>query len=223
MRVVSATLAGGVVVATAVLLAMQGMVLLRDGVARNNAVPVPTYLTAGRVLPLNAYRSAASALAGANEENGNSAIFAAEAALLAGEAPQRVAASLKTALTHSPASVRGWTLLSKAEFKSHSADAVRSLTTALMLGPYDFWTLGERVRLSAQLWDRLSADSKAQALAQTRLLWSEPELRSQLQLLAASPKGGELITRAFQGQEGAIREINRWLRGQSLTIGMSQS
>ena len=193
------------------LLASQGTVLLCDGVARNNAVPVPVYMTAGKTLPLKAYRVASDALANANNEDGIAAVFRAEAALRAGAPAQSVMPILKTALTHAPSSARGWLLLSKVELELHSADAANSLTMSLMLAPYDFWTIGERARLSAILWNKLQVDAQVQALSQTRLLWSEPQLHNQLYQLAYAPGGAALISLSFKGQDATIRDINRWL------------
>ncbi len=192
-------------------LAVFGWAHFRDGLARDAAIPVPVYMVAEIPVPQKAYTAAAEALSRADHRNGLAMIEQAEARQRAGQQTSDVIPLLEEGLRREPASPRGWTLLSESLFLSNKAAAARALSQALVLAPRDFWLIGRRARDAALMWWWLDADSRDLALAQTRLLWSEPSLHMQLRQLLETHKGEEIITRAFEDDD--IRAINRWYAG----------
>jgi hypothetical protein len=182
-----------------------------DGVAVEAAIPVPVYMIAQIKMPLVAYRDATAALAGADVRDGAYRIARAEAALRSGVPPGGEISELTEGLTDQPASTRGWTLLSAALIPVDRQKAARSLSTALLLAPNDYWLVGPRAQIGALLWSDLDSDSRTLVLQQTRDLWTEPDLRGQLRALLASPAGVALVGRAYADDPDEIRRMNRWL------------
>jgi len=195
----------------AVLLCSLAVPHLRDGAAQDAAVPVPVYMIAQVAMPKVAYEDAAAALSRGSPRNGEAAIEQAEAVMRAGGPRAHAQAILVRGLSHDPASARGWTLLSEIALPTDRKAAARALSQALVLAPHDYWLVGARAQDAALLWSELEADSRSMALEQTRILWEEPPLRSQLLQLLRTPEGVALASRAFAGNEDEIRAMNRWL------------
>ncbi len=84
-----------------------------DGLARDAAIPVPTYMIAQVAMPRAAYQDAVAALASADPHDGDATIARGEASLRSGMRPLDVAPVLIDGLEHAPASSRGWLLLSE--------------------------------------------------------------------------------------------------------------
>ncbi|MDR3527560.1 MAG: hypothetical protein P4L57_09790 [Rhizomicrobium sp.] len=183
----------------------------RDGVAIGDAIPVPAYMVAQIPMPKLAYDDAVHALGRADPENGWAHIARAEAARQYGGAPQTQISEIERGLSLTPASSRGWTLLSEAWLPTDQRLAAKMLSQALLLGPNDFWLIGPRVQDAAVLWPYLDQDSKDLALAQTRMLWEVPVLRGQLRVLLRSADGVNLASRAFKNRQEEVRQMNRWL------------
>ena len=196
----------------ALVLGVFGYIHMRDGAATDAAVPVPVYMIAQVSMPRAAYIDAAAALSKADPRNGEAGIARAEALLRAGE-PNRPSAEelLARALTHQPASARGWTLLSEAALPHDRKLAARALRRALLLGPRDYWLMEARAQDAALLWRDLDHDTQAIALGQVRMLWREQSLRKQLLQLLRTPEGMALTARAFADRDDEIRAMNRWL------------
>lgn len=199
---------GALILAPGILLAVFGWAQFRDGQARDAAIPVPVYMIAEIPVPKAAYVSAAEALARADRRDGQATIAQAEARQRAGERAADVIPLFMDGLTRQPASPRGWTLLSEALFPSQKDAAARALSQALVLAPREYWLVGRRARDAAVMWPWLDADSREQAVSQTRLLWTEPSLHQHLKRLLQSRDGAQMMTRAFE--EDDIRSINRW-------------
>lgn len=193
----------------AVALAVFGAIHFRDGLARDAAVPVPVYMVAEIPVPKAAYASAAEALSRASIRNGEAALARVEALRNASTSPALLVAPTREALGHVPASPRGWTLLAEMLSGSNKPAAAKALSQALILAPRDYWLAPMRARDAALLWPELDAEGRAMAIAQSRLLWQEPQLRPQLLRLTATSDGVALVTRSFQPDE--IRMINRWM------------
>jgi hypothetical protein len=184
----------------------------RNGWTIDQALPVPSYMIAGRVLPPSAYIHAAKVLHAANRADGTSRVAGAEAALNSGASGATQIGELEAALTATPAPVRGWLLLAQArQAAGDRRGAARALSEALILAPYDYWVAEKRARLAAQLWPNLDPDSQDAAIRQVRLMWSEPQLRPQLLDLASSREGGALTDHAFAGDRNDLVAINRQL------------
>lgn len=131
-----------------------------DGRAQDAAIPIPNYMIAQTAVPKAAYRAAEIALARANAADGEAMIARAEAALRAGAKPADVIPDLEQALTHQPASARGWTLLADAWAPTDKKKAANALALALELAPKNYWLSGMRAQAAAQLWEDLDADAK---------------------------------------------------------------
>jgi hypothetical protein len=191
-----------------VVLAVFAWSQFRDGVAVDSAIPVPVYMVAQIAMPKSAYMGAAAALERANPRDGRAALLAAEAMMHAGAPVSATVSVIREGLERQPASTRGWTLLAGALYPAEKENAARALTQALVLAPRDYWLVGPRSRNAALLWPQLDSDTRAMAIAQTRLLWSEPQLHGELRKLLRSRDGVQLASRAFGPEE--IRAVNRW-------------
>jgi hypothetical protein len=194
-----------------VLLLLGALPHFRNGWTIDEALPVPSSMIAGRALPPSAYIHAAKVLHTANRADGTSRIAGAEAALDAGAPGATQIGELESALTVTPAAVRGWVLLAQAQADGDRRGAAQALSEALTLAPYDYWVAEKRARLAAQLWVSLDPDSQDAAIRQVRLMWSEPQLRPQLVDLAVSREGAALTDRAFAGDRDDLVAINRLL------------
>jgi len=184
----------------------------RNGWTIDQALPVPSYMIAGRALPPSAYVHAAITLHAANHADGTSHIAGAEAALDSGAPGATQIGELESALTATPASVRGWLLLAQArQAAGDRRGAAQALSEALILAPYDYWVAEKRLLLATQLWSNLDPDSQDAAIRQVRLMWSEPKLHPQLLDFAGSREGAALTDRAFAGDRDDLIAINRLL------------
>lgn len=194
-----------------VLLGLGALSHFSDGLTIDQALPVPSYMIAGRPLTQSAYLHAAAVLRTANPANGTSRIAGAEAALRSGAPGASQVVPLTDALTATPASARGWLLLAEVSAPSDRKRAAKALSEALLLGPNDYWLVGMRARLAARLLPDLDGDTQASARRQTRLMWEDPQLRDQLPALIASPGGLMLVRLAFAGDRDEFVALNRWV------------
>jgi hypothetical protein len=185
--------------------------LLRDGSAWSEAAPVPSRMIERRVLLPMAYRNAAEALAYADDRDGDAQMAGAEAAIHAGASRAGQIGRLERAVLDTPASARGWTLLSEALSDVDRRRAAKALSQAMTLGPYDYWLAAARAEDAAAWWDVLDDDTRAAALRQTRLLWSEPGLRPGLLRLLSTRRGAALVQRTFAADPDDLRALNRWV------------
>jgi len=183
----------------------------QSGLAIDAAYPVPAYAVLNLALPANSYRAAADVLAGANRNDGRTAIERAEIASLAGAPSQEVVKLLEDGLARTPASVRGWTLLAEQVAAQDRSRAGKALAHSLLLGPYEYYVTAKRAQAAAQLWDVLPPDADEVALGQARRLWTESPLNREIPFLLTLKGGPELMTRAFRDDPEDLRALNRWL------------
>lgn len=189
---------------------------LIDGVALENAFPVPVYTEMNVAMPRSSYVSAANALAQGMRRDGDRAVAQAEAEANAGGTPSDVVATLMSGLSQSPASPRGWMLLAERLSRTDRKQAGEALTVALTLSPNDYWLLGRMERDAGYLWDNLSQDARAVAVNAAPTLWKMPELRVYLRPVLATKAGPKLVTSAFQLDPEELRALNRWVAEQRL-------
>jgi hypothetical protein len=180
----------------------------QNGLAREAAIPVPSYMVARIAMPKVAYRSAVQALARADARDGDAHVARGEALMALGESPT---ADLTAGLRHAPASARGWTLLAEASMKTDRRQAARYLGQALLLAPYDYWLALPLAQDAAKLWPQMDGVARERAVAQARMLWSDLQMRRQFQFFASTPEGVQLAWRTFAYQPDELRAINRWL------------
>jgi hypothetical protein len=192
---------------------------LVDGVANENAFPVPVYTEMNVGMPRASYVSAANALAQGMSRDGDRAIAQAEAEANAGATPSDVIATLTSGLSQSPASPRGWTLLAEKLSRTDRKRAGEVLSVALTLAPNDYWLLGRIERDAAYLWDDLSPEARDVAVNAAPTLWTFPELRVYIRPVLAMRAGPKLITSGFQFQPEELRALNRWVEEQRLEEG----
>jgi hypothetical protein len=192
---------------------------LVDGVANENAFPVPVYTEMNVGMPRASYVSAANALAQGMSRDGDRAIAQAEAEANAGATPTDVVKTLTSGLSQSPASPRGWTLLAEKLSRTDRKRAGEVLSVALTLAPNDYWLLGRIERDAAFLWDDLSPDARDVAVNAAPTLWKFPELRVYIRPVLAMRSGPKLITSGFQFQPEELRALNRWVEEQRLEEG----
>jgi hypothetical protein len=88
--------------------------------------------------------------------------------------------------------------------------AANAMEIALLLDPYDYWLAGRRTEDASRLWPFLSTSAQDDAIRQTRLLWIEPQLRTNLLLLLGTTHGQQLLQKAFGTDFETLRAINRW-------------
>lgn len=197
------------IVAPGCILAAAAAPRLISGLAVEHAFPVPFFMNANDPLPALAYQQAREALARANSSDGQAKIAEAEAAYLGGSPARDVLPILKSALDHAPSSARGWTLLAELEVSQEPKNGAAAVGLALQLAPYDYWLAARRANVGAGLWNALDIDQRDLVLRQTRLLWSEEQLRGSLGTLFASQDGAALVGRAFAEDPDILRELNR--------------
>ena len=215
MTALRQTLTAALLLIPAIALCLYALPHFRDGVAVDEAIPVPNHMIAQIAMPKPAYVDAVIALRQASPRDGDAAIAQAEAALHAGAMPFSQVPVLTQGLTQEPASARGWLLLSEVWASIDQKKAAQAMAQALLLAPHDYWLIGPRAKQAAFLWSYLDTDTQALALQEARMLWEEPILRGQLQPLLSTPEGVRLATRAFAGQPDEIRAMNRWLSAQA--------
>ena len=206
----------------AVLLVMTAIPRFESGLAVDAAFPVPAYMVLNVPLPADSYRETASVLAMADESDGRAMLERAEAASLAGTSSADVVNMLRVGLVETPASVRGWTLLSEQLVNQDPRAAATSLEHSLLLGRYEYFVAAKRARLAAALWDQLSTEARAAMLPQTRLLWTEIVLRQDMVSLLNTPTGVALVNRAFRDDPEQMRALNRWLAEEGRRVRSNQ-
>ena len=198
------------------LLAGAAVPRLISGLALEAAFPAPIYMDANVQLPRAAYEQARKALSQADPRDGQAKIAEAEAAHLAGYPAQEILPKLIVALNHAPGSAKGWALLAELQASQKPQSGAAALGLALEFAPFDYWLAGRRVNMGAQIWDALNTDDRASLLRQTRLLWTDEQLRNNLPPLLATEPGLRLINRAFADDPDTLRALNRWSLRDSL-------
>ena len=133
--------------------------------------------------------------------DGDSEIWRAELIAVRGshdKAELRTAQALVVdGLSHAPASTRGWTLLCEIDFSIVRADAPACMNTAFYVGPFDWYVAQRRTVLSAVLFPKLDADTRAAAARRLKLVWEDPGLRWVAYEAANQPNGAALVSAAF--------------------------
>lgn len=184
---------------------------VRDGFARDAAVPVPQRMIKLIALPKVAYRDAAESLQAADPRDGWALLARAEA-LMAAEAPRSTYEPLLyEGLAREPASARGWALLAESMKLSDAKKAGVALTQSQILAPRDYWLSYQRALDFSELWPSLDNDGRRAAKEQAYLLWSEPVLRSRIRYLLLTADGVQLMGAALEEHPEQIRSLNRWL------------
>jgi hypothetical protein len=181
------------------------------GLGVDSVFPVPAYMAMDIRQAPETYRATARILERATDVDGRTVLVRAEAMFASGETPSVVEGVVRDGLRRAPADIKGWILLAASRKTRDPASAARILESALLLGPQEYRFAGARARLAAELWDHLSDDGRALAARQTRLLWSVPALRTQLNSLLASEAGARLVTEAFKTEPEELRALNRWV------------
>jgi hypothetical protein len=195
--------------APAIVLAGAALPRLVSGFALAPALPVPYLIGAKEELPTTAYKAARDALAHASNADGQAKIWQAEAAYLAGSQVQDVQSTLSSALDRAPSSAQGWTLLAEIQATRDPKGAASALGLALQLAPFDYWLASRRANVGARLWNGLNVEERDLLLRQTRLLWSEEQLRDKIGPLFATQEGAALAGHAFADDPDILRELNR--------------
>src|SRR5215472_15269384 len=171
---------------------------LIDGVAFENAFPVPVYTEMNVSMPRNAYVAAANALAQGMLRDGDRDVMLAEAEANGGVAQSAILSTVESGLAQAPTSPRGWTLLAEELSRTDRKHAGEALTVALTLAPNDYYLLGRMERDAAYLWDDLPSDARDVAVNAAPTLWKVPELRIYIRPVLAMRAGPKLITSGFK-------------------------
>ncbi len=187
-----------------------GYAHLTNGVAVDGAIPVPNYMLQGITLPKAQYQHGLDSLSKADPADGEAMIAAAEMAMRAGEPPESQTRRLEQALTHAPMSARGWLLLAHARRADDKKGCVAALNQSLLLSQFDYWIAGWRTQLAADLLYDLDQETHQMALRQTRLLWEEPMLHTQLMTALRAPGGDRLVRNAFAFYPEQLTKLSRW-------------
>ena len=189
---------------------------LIDGVALENAFPVPVYTEMDLAVPRSSYVNAANALAQGMRRDGDRAVMQAEAEANAGAAQADVLQVVTNGLAQSPASPRGWTLLAEELSRTDRKQAGEALSVALTLAPNDYYLLGRMERDAGYLWDNLSQDARDVAVNAAPTLWKVPQLRVYIRPVLAMRGGPSLMTSGFHFDPEELRALNRWVEEQRL-------
>jgi hypothetical protein len=207
-----ALLGGICLLLPSIFLAVAGATLLQDGSAVDAAFPVPLSLSNNTPMPRAAYVDAAEILRNTNDHDGDAQIARAEAMFRAGSRSEQVTRLMESGLKSAPASFEGWTYYAAILATSDPSRAGQALDQSFTLAPNEYFLAGLRAELGARLWASLSEETKSEVLRQARMLWEEPTLRDELAPLLATTDGAQLLTRAYSGAPGTIRDINRWMQ-----------
>ena len=189
---------------------------LIDGVAFENAFPVPVYTEMNVAMPRTAYANAANALAQGMRRDGDRAVLQAEAEANAGAAQADILSVVTSGLSRAPSSPRGWTLLAEELSKADRKQAGVALSVALTLAPNDYYLLARMERDAAYLWDDLSPDARDVAVNAAPTLWKFPELRVYIRPVLAMRAGPKMVTSGFRFDPEELRAMNRWVAEQRL-------
>ncbi len=185
---------------------------LVSGLSVDLAFPVPVFIVTGLQLPQSTYRQTYEVLSGAVDADPSVLITRAEAASRAGM-PAAVAVALgREGLKASPAQTRGWLLMAQTV---NPAMATRALTMSTYSGPFEYYSLSARVRVTQKLLPYLSGDDRSIALRQVKNFWSQDMFRRNLLQLMSSPGGPQLMSEALRDTPDDIRALNRWLAAES--------
>jgi hypothetical protein len=207
-------IAGIALLVPALILAILGLVELRNGSVIDAAYPVPDYLSTDHALPKALYAFGAGLLADADARSGNAQISRAEAMFYAAHNPPLARPVMEEGLEKAPASAEGWVYYARILAPSEPRKADLALDQAFTLAPNDYFLAPMRAQLAAQIWPYLSDRTKNEALRQARALWSEPILRGGLIPFLTTSDGTRLLTRAYATDPAHIRAINRWIHAQ---------
>jgi hypothetical protein len=189
---------------------------LIDGVAFENAFPVPVYTEMDVAMPRGVYANAANALAHGMQRDGDRAVMQAEAEANAGGARSKVLWDVQRGLEQSPASPRAWMLLAEELSRTDRKRAGEALSVALTLAPNDYYLLARMERDAGYLWDDLSRDARDVAANAAPMLWKFPELRVYIRPVLAMRGGPKMISSGFQYDPEELRALNRWVQEQRL-------
>ena len=189
-----------------------------SGVALEAAFPVPSYMVTDRSLPINTYRATFHVLEGASVSDGETQIARARAAYLSGEVGPKFNALVDQGLSHAPASVAGWTLLSVLRTPAGEMQAADAIAVALELAPHDYYLAAWRARAAASLWDNLSADARDDAKRVIREMWSNRELHHEFRAILAAQGGARLVTAAMVDDPDGLRALNRMVARERLGL-----
>ena len=184
---------------------------LIDGIALNAAFPVPVYIQLDAPLPRAAYLHGADALARGVQRDGERAIFEAEALADAGASRGTILSVLRDGLSRSPATPRGWALMSELLMPVDRKQAANALGISLTLAPADYYLVDRQVLDAGELWDVLPDDAKQVAINAAPVLWTKEELHSQIRPVLRTRGGPELMSKAFRFDPEQLRQMNRWL------------
>lgn len=188
----------------------------QSGLHTEAAFPAPIFLLTDSPLPQRAYKQTAQYLLQADHNDGISQAFAAEALAEAHALPSLVTSVAIRSVRDDPSSARTWCLVARGDFEQGKMGAgADALDLALILGPFDYWAIGCRVRVAARYWSALSPQARQEAQRQARLMWEEKELRPQIVWLIGTPGGSNLLTRALSSSPEEIRALNRWYASQT--------
>jgi hypothetical protein len=201
-----------------VILLLAALPRFASGIALEAAFPVPSYMIVDRALPINATRTTAHVLAGADEADGEAQIARSRAAYLSGEVGPKIIAMADNGLSHAPTSAAGWTLLAALRTPVDRARAAAAMSVALELAPHDYYLAAWRARTAAPLWTALPADARESAARQVRLLWSDHTLRRQIRSILAVPGGPSLVTYAMKDDPDGLRALNRMVARERLGL-----
>jgi hypothetical protein len=201
-----------------VILLLAALPRFASGIALEATLPVPSYMTVARALPINATRATAHVLAGADEADGEAQIARSRAAYLSGEVGPKIIAMADNGLSHAPSSAAGWTLLAALRTPADRARAAAAMSVALELAPHDYYLAAWRARTAAPLWADLPADARESAAGQVRLLWSDRALRRQIRSVLAVPGGPSLVTYAMKDDPDGLRALNRMVARERLGL-----
>jgi hypothetical protein len=185
------------------------------------AGPVLSARLYGKSVDRPGLESAEGHLAMASASGGEATAWHAEVlALLAGSNPQALALArdeVLTGISKAPANPRAWALLCELAVKLGRSDAPDCLSTALDIGPFDWFTARRKAMLTAYLWRKLDSSTQETAAHQLWTIWgarvdhSDPLMRSIVFDVDHEADGPLLLADAFKDDRAGLRDLNRWL------------
>lgn len=189
---------------------------LVSGLAQETAFPATAYIAMNVALPPPSYNATAQVLSHAPLADGETQIARAEAANRVHEPAGVTIPVVKAALTHAPASARGWILFAELLRQRDPKEGAAALSLAIELAPHEYYLISPRVQAGAPLWNYLPQDARETLLDDTHLLIANSEFHQTLRALLRAPGGPALVTRALAGHPDELRALNRSLARERL-------
>jgi len=188
------------------------------GIALEAAFPATAYMALNIAQSKAVDNQTATILSHASPMDGGTQIARGEAAMLAGQPPQRVIPIVEAGLANAPSSARGWIVLARLLGARDPKRAAASLALAVELAPREYFLVVPRIEAAAPIWPYLPETTRQVVMDDTRRLLASPNDHLTVREILHIPGGTEIVTEAFSGHLDLLRAFNRSLARERLGL-----